>query len=85
MGNKTEMWGTAIMHEVQFLTNDQWHASQEIRHVVFQESFVILPWKPVWKYAGSESIITTNIGPDVDVDFHLPTDADCENFGFHLL
>jgi hypothetical protein len=49
-GNETEMCGSAIMHEVQFSTNDQWHVGQEIRHVFFQESFVILPCKPVWMY-----------------------------------
>jgi hypothetical protein len=38
------------MHEVQFSINEQWHVGQEIRHVVFQESFVILPCKPVWMY-----------------------------------
>jgi hypothetical protein len=38
------------MHEVHFSTNDQWHVGQEIRHVVFQESFVIPPCKPVWMY-----------------------------------
>jgi hypothetical protein len=54
------------MHEVQFRTNDQWHVGQEIRHVVFQECFVIPLCKPVWKYVGSEYIITTNTGPDVD-------------------
>jgi hypothetical protein len=32
----------------------EWHINQEIRHVVFQESFVIPPCKPVWKYVGSE-------------------------------
>jgi hypothetical protein len=35
------------MHEVQYLRNDQWHVGQKIRDVVFQESFVILPCKPV--------------------------------------
>jgi hypothetical protein len=54
-GNETEMWESAIMHEVQFSTNDdQWHVGQEIRHVVFQESFVIPPCKPIRKYLGSE-------------------------------
>jgi hypothetical protein len=36
------------MHEVQFSTNHQWHVGQEIRQVVFQESFVIPPCNPVW-------------------------------------
>jgi hypothetical protein len=45
MGNKTELYGSATMHEVQFLMNDQWGISQEIRHFAFQESFVILPCK----------------------------------------
>jgi hypothetical protein len=45
---------SAIMHEAQFSMNDQWDVSQEVRHIVFQESFVILPCKPVWKYMGSE-------------------------------
>jgi hypothetical protein len=44
----------STIHEVQFLTNDQWHVSQEIRHIVFQESFVIPFFKPVWMYMGSE-------------------------------
>jgi hypothetical protein len=35
VGNETEMCGSAIMREVQFLMNDQWHVGQEIRHVVF--------------------------------------------------
>jgi hypothetical protein len=42
------------MHEVQFSKNDQWHVGQEIRHVVFQESFVIPPCKPVWMYGNQE-------------------------------
>jgi hypothetical protein len=33
-GNETEIWDSAIMHEVQFSMNDQWNVSQEIRHVV---------------------------------------------------
>jgi hypothetical protein len=66
VGNEIEMRGSAIMHEVQFSMNDQWHIGQEIRHVVFQESFVIPPCKPVCKYMGSEYIITTNTGQDVD-------------------
>jgi hypothetical protein len=37
---------------------------QEFRHF-FQESFLILPCKPVWKYVGLEQIITTNTGIDV--------------------
>jgi hypothetical protein len=37
VGNKTEMFGSTIMHEVQFSTIDQWHISQEIRHIVFEE------------------------------------------------
>jgi hypothetical protein len=49
-GNEIEVCGDAIMHEVQFLMNDQWHVGQEIRHVVFQESFVIPPCKSVWMY-----------------------------------
>jgi hypothetical protein len=53
-GNETEMCRSAIMHEVQFSTNDKWHVGQEIRHAVFQESFVILPCKPVWKYMASK-------------------------------
>jgi hypothetical protein len=50
-------WNVQKRHhawEVQFLTNDQWHVSQEVRHVVFQESYVILPCKPAWKYVGPE-------------------------------
>jgi hypothetical protein len=67
--------------------NDQWHTRQETRHVVLQESSVILPCKP-------EKIITTNSGPDAAIndvleelymDFNLLTDADCVNSGFHLL
>jgi hypothetical protein len=49
-GNETEMCGNAIKHEMQFPTNEQWHVGQEIRHVVFQESFVIPPCNPVWMY-----------------------------------
>jgi hypothetical protein len=48
------MCGTSIMHEVHFLTNDQCHDGQEIRHVVFQGSFLITPCTPVEKYVGSE-------------------------------
>jgi hypothetical protein len=44
------MCGSAIVHEVQFSMNDQWHAYQEIRHAVSQESFVIPSCKPVWMY-----------------------------------
>jgi hypothetical protein len=44
------MCGSAIRHDVQFSTNDQWHVGQEIRHLVFQESFVIPPCKPVLMY-----------------------------------
>jgi hypothetical protein len=51
--NKTEMCGNTIIHEMQFLMNDQWHVGQEIRHDIFKESFVITPSKPVWKYVGS--------------------------------
>jgi hypothetical protein len=54
------------MHELQVSENDQWHVGQEIRQVVLHESFVIRPCKPVWMYMGSEKIITTNTGPDVD-------------------
>jgi hypothetical protein len=50
--NETEMCGTATMHEVQFSTNDQWHIGQEIRHVVFQGSFVISPHTLIWKHVG---------------------------------
>jgi hypothetical protein len=49
-GNEIEICRSAIMHEVQFSTNDQWHVGQVIRHVVFQESFVIPPCNPVWMY-----------------------------------
>jgi hypothetical protein len=51
-GNQTEMHGGIITHEVKLSMNDQWQIGQEIRHVVFQESFVIPPCKPVWKYTG---------------------------------
>jgi hypothetical protein len=53
-GHETEMCGSAIMHEVQFSANDSWHVGQEIRHAVFQESFLVPPCKPTWKYLGSE-------------------------------
>jgi hypothetical protein len=39
----------SIMHEVQFPTNDQWHVSQEVRRVAFQESFVMPHCKPILK------------------------------------
>jgi hypothetical protein len=32
------------MHAVQFLMNDKWHVSQEIRIVVFQESLFEYMW-----------------------------------------
>jgi hypothetical protein len=47
MGNETEMCGSAIMHEVQFWMNHQWHVGQEIRHIVFQENFIIPLCKPI--------------------------------------
>lgn len=53
-GDDTSMCGNAIMHEVQFSKNDQWHVSQEINPLVCQEIFGIPPCKPVWKYVGSE-------------------------------
>jgi hypothetical protein len=31
--NETEMCGSAIIHEVQFLMNYQWHVGQEIKNV----------------------------------------------------
>jgi hypothetical protein len=80
------------MHEVQFSKNNQWHVGQEIRHVIFQESVVIPPCKPVWKYVGSEQkrhhknrsrCWRTSIGDVMEesqVDFLLATDADCENY-----
>jgi hypothetical protein len=40
VGNETEMCGSSIMHEEQY-------TGREIGHVVFQESFVIPPCKPV--------------------------------------
>jgi hypothetical protein len=48
------------MQEVQFLMNDQWHVGQEIRHVVFQKSFVIPPCKPVWMY-GNHLLESTKV------------------------
>jgi hypothetical protein len=60
------MCGSAILHEAHFSMNDHWHVGQEIRHIAFQESFVFPPCKPVWKYVGSEKMITTNTGPDID-------------------
>jgi hypothetical protein len=45
----TKICGIAIMNEVQFSMNDQWHVGQEIRNVVFQESSVSLfgsTWGP---------------------------------------
>jgi hypothetical protein len=56
VGNETEMCGSAIMHEMRFLTNDQFHVGQEIWLVDFKESFLIPPCKPVWKYMGSVQI-----------------------------
>jgi hypothetical protein len=80
--NRTEMCGSTNTHEVKSLTNDQWHVDQEISHDVFQDSFVILSCKPVWKYVGSEQITTTNTGPDIDGEpmmvmgeSHLPADG----------
>jgi hypothetical protein len=52
-GNETETWGSDVMHEVQFSTNDQRYVGQEIRLVVFQESFVIPSCYSVWKCVGS--------------------------------
>jgi hypothetical protein len=48
------MCRSAITHEVQFSTNDQWHVGQKIRHFVFHENFVIPSCQPVWKYVGSK-------------------------------
>jgi hypothetical protein len=33
------MCGSAIMHEVQFSTNEQWHIGEEIRYAVFHEIY----------------------------------------------
>jgi hypothetical protein len=38
--NEIEISWNAISNEVQFLTNDQWHVGQDVRHVVFQAIFV---------------------------------------------
>jgi hypothetical protein len=59
------MCASTIIHEAQFSTNGQWHVHQEIG-LVFEESFVILPCKDVWKYIGSQQIITINTSPQVD-------------------
>jgi hypothetical protein len=43
------------VHQVQVSTNVQWNVGLEIRRVVSQESFVIIPTcNPVWKYMGSQ-------------------------------
>jgi hypothetical protein len=54
VGKETEECMSATIHEVQFPMNDQWHVGRGIRHVVFLESFVIPPFKPVWKDVESE-------------------------------
>jgi hypothetical protein len=50
VSNETKICGSAILHKVHFSTNDRWHVDQDIRHVVFQENFVIPPCKPVWNH-----------------------------------
>jgi hypothetical protein len=50
LADETGMCGFAIMNEEQFLTNDKWYVGQEIRYAIFQDTFVIPPKKPVWKY-----------------------------------
>jgi hypothetical protein len=57
-GNEIAMGGSAIMHEVQ---NDQWQVGQEIRHAVFQESFVIPPCKPVWMYGNHLRVLRKSV------------------------
>jgi hypothetical protein len=52
--NETDMCVSATMYKVQFLPNDQWFIGQEVRHIIFQESFVIPPCKPVLRYMGSK-------------------------------
>jgi hypothetical protein len=44
------MWGNAMMHAVALLTDDQWQVGQEIGRVASQETFVIPPCNPIWKY-----------------------------------
>jgi hypothetical protein len=53
--NGTEMCGKAIMNEVQFLTNGQWHVGQDIRVFAFQE--IIIPsCKPGCMYVGCSDL-----------------------------
>jgi hypothetical protein len=47
-------WNVRECHHTWSAVLDRWSFGQEIRHVVFQASFVILPCKPVLKYAWSE-------------------------------
>jgi hypothetical protein len=54
--DEIEMCGSIVMHEVHFSTSDQQSVGREIRHVVFQESFLILPYKYVWKCVGSNKL-----------------------------
>jgi hypothetical protein len=54
------------MYEAWFSTNDKLCINQEARHVMFQDSFVILPHRFMWKYVGSKQTITTNTDTDVD-------------------
>jgi hypothetical protein len=53
-GRETEMCGSAFMYAEQLSTIDQWNVGQEIRHVDFQESFIIPHVKPVWEYVESQ-------------------------------
>jgi hypothetical protein len=65
-GTKTEMCGSAVMHEVQPSTEYYWYVVQESRQCGAQEMSVVLPCKPIQKYVGSQQVITNNASPDVD-------------------
>jgi hypothetical protein len=71
------MYGSAIIHEVQFSTNNQWHVGQEIRHF-FSRNFPNSVLEASVEICGVPKIITTNNCPHIDgeslVDFHLPTE-----------
>jgi hypothetical protein len=73
------------MHKIQFSKNDQWHVSQHFPSKLC--NFALKAYLEVCeahKYQ-LRCCWRTAVIEESHVNFYLPTEADCENSGFHLL